>query len=202
MIPIMGGTMTAEPVPGWMIPPADGFDVDDYLDMADRLPPHTELLDGSLVFVSPQRIFHFLVIDLLMAGLRRSVPEAFRVAREMTVVLDRRSATEPDVSVVRAEAFTRLTQTTFDAKDVLLAVEVVSPESEARDRSSKPLKYAAVGIPHFWRVDMSDDLRVVVHVHALDPATGAYVETGVHRNRLKLEEPFPIDIDLTSVEHL
>ncbi|MEU1328286.1 hypothetical protein ABZ450_36085, partial [Streptomyces microflavus] len=30
------------------------------------LPPHTQLIDGSLVFVSPQRLFHSTVIDLLV----------------------------------------------------------------------------------------------------------------------------------------
>ena len=37
---------------------------------------------------------------------------------------------------------------------VMLAVEVVSPESEARDRHRhrKPQLYAHAGIPHFWLV--------------------------------------------------
>ncbi|OWA14688.1 hypothetical protein B9W68_11140 [Streptomyces sp. CS227] len=51
----MGGTMTAESVQHhWPVPPQDGYTVDDLLTLPD-LPPHTELIDGSLVFVSPQR---------------------------------------------------------------------------------------------------------------------------------------------------
>ena len=37
------------------------------------------------------------------------------------------------------------------------------------------------------------------YVYELDPATGAYGTSGIHRERLELKEPFPIDIDLTAV---
>lgn len=43
-------------------------------------------------------------------------------------------------------------QTRFEAEDLVLAVEVVSPESESRDRDTKPHKYAQAGIQHFWLV--------------------------------------------------
>jgi hypothetical protein len=46
------------------MPPTDGFTSEHVLTM-HGLPPHTELIDGSPVFVSPQRIFHALAdIDL------------------------------------------------------------------------------------------------------------------------------------------
>jgi hypothetical protein len=60
---------TAE-LPAWIVPPPQGFTADD-LDRLTDLPPHTELIDGSLVLVGPQTIFHTLVLDLLVAGLRR-----------------------------------------------------------------------------------------------------------------------------------
>ncbi|HWM40725.1 MAG TPA: Uma2 family endonuclease, partial [Streptomyces sp.] len=49
--------MTAEPVPSassWPVPPREGYTVDDLFNLPG-LPPHTELIDGSLIFVSPQR---------------------------------------------------------------------------------------------------------------------------------------------------
>lgn len=125
--------MTAEPITAhssrWPVPPQDGYTVDDLFTLPD-LPPHTELLDGSLVFLSPRRRFHAKMIDLLMNGLRATVPGGLKAEREMTVVLDRRNGPEPDISVVRADAVTDLEQTRFEAADVLLAVEVVSPDSE------------------------------------------------------------------------
>ncbi|MEE1771710.1 Uma2 family endonuclease [Streptomyces sp. JV185] len=193
--------MTAEPFIAhssrWPVPPQDGYTVDDLFTLPD-LPPHTELLDGSLVFVSPQRFFHSCMIDLLVHGLRSSAPRELKTVREMTVVLDRRNGPEPDISVVRAESVTGPDLTRFQAADVLLAVEVVSPDSEARDRDAKPQKYAAAGIPNFWLVDMAgSDNHPVVRVYELDPVSKAYALTGIHHDRLKASVPFPIDIDIT-----
>ncbi|AXK36234.1 Uma2 family endonuclease [Streptomyces armeniacus] len=197
--------MTAEPFQtgtSWPMPPQDGYTVDDLFNLPD-LPPHTELIDGSLVFVSPQRDFHMLALYLLERGLRCSVPEDLRVKREMAVVLSRKSAPEPDLFVVHASAVTSRRQTRYEAMDVVLVVEVVSPESEERDRDTKPYKYARAGIPHFWRVEMKgDDDHPVVYVYELDTVTRSYVATGIHHDRLKLSVPFDIDIDLAEIDRL
>ncbi|MGW1268135.1 Uma2 family endonuclease [Streptomyces sp. NPDC002491] len=197
--------MTAESVKRvvqWPVPPQDGYTVDDLFTLPD-LPPHTELIDGSLVFVSAQRIFHADAIDMLMSGLRRTAPPELKIKREMTVVIDSRNGPEPDISVVRAEAVADRRQTHFKAADVLLAVEVVSPDSEARDRDTKPHKYAAAGIPHFWLVDMAgQDDHPVVQVYERGEATGTYALTGIHHDHVKLSVPYDIDIDLTSIDAL
>ncbi|WP_405686385.1 Uma2 family endonuclease [Streptomyces sp. NBC_00057] len=207
----MGGTMTAEALPEasqlrrddskWPVPPPDGYTVDDLFTLHD-LPPHTELIDGSLVFVSPQRKFHTLAMYLLEQGLRSHVPEDLRVRREMAVVLGKRNAPEPDLVVVTAEADGDQRQTRYQAADVLLAVEVVSPDSEARDRDTKPHKYAGAGIPNFWLVEMAENDRPVVWTYQLDPVNKKYVPTGVHHDRLKLSAPYDIDIDLTAIDKL
>ncbi|GGP60681.1 Uma2 family endonuclease [Streptomyces abikoensis] len=192
--------MTAEPVHHWPVPPQDGYTVDDLLTLPD-LPPHTELIDGSLVFVSPQRNFHSVVIDLLVEGLRRTVPPGLKVRREMTVVIDKRNGPEPDICVVRAASVRSLDQTYYQVRDVLLAVEVVSPDSEARDQVTKPFKYALAGIPYFWRVEMAGvEGYPVVNVFELDKESRAYVPTGTYRDALKLTVPFDIDIDLTEID--
>ncbi|GAA3848660.1 Uma2 family endonuclease [Streptomyces sedi] len=189
--------MSVEPTPTyqWPRPPQDGYVADD-LDRLPNLPPHTELIDGSLVIVSPQTLFHLLTVELLTGQLARATPPELRAFREMTVTLGAKDRPEPDVMVLRAEGVSGLSQTSFAPEHVVLAVEVVSTESRARDREAKPRKYAAAGIPHFWRVEPEND-RPVVFVHELEPATGTYVPTGIHREQLKLTVPFPIDIDLT-----
>ncbi|MFG2736625.1 Uma2 family endonuclease [Streptomyces harbinensis] len=201
----MGGTMTAakpQPSASWPVPPPDGYTVDDLLTLPD-LPPHTELIDGSLVFVSPQRSFHSLTIDVLMDGLRRTVPGDLRVRREMTVVIDKRQGPEPDVCVLRAEGVPHAeNESYYRARYAVLAVEVVSADSERRDRERKPQLYAQAGIRHFWRVERGEDGLPVVHVYELDQATGAYGLTGIHHNQVKLSVPYDIDIDLTAVERL
>lgn len=184
----------------WPVPPLNGYTVDDLFTLPD-LPPHTELIDGSLVFVSPQRDFHTIAIDLLVNGLRRSSPRELKVRREMTVVLDKRNGPEPDISVVRSEAVTSRTQTRYAAADVMLAVEVVSPESEARDRDTKPHKYAAAGIAHFWLVEMAGG-DPVVQVYELGQASGTYALTGIHHDHIKVSVPYDIDIDLKAIDDL
>ena len=181
----------------WPRPPEGGWTADD-LDELPNLPPHTELIDGSLVFVSPQTSFPMRTIRLLDISLLGQVPEEFDVYREFTVTLDRYNRPEPDVLVVRADADTGPKDTRFLPKDVVLAVEVVSEDSVARDRETKPRKYAAAGIRHYWRVEEEKGLPLV-YVYELDAVTRSYIANGVYRNRLKLEVPFPIDIDLTAI---
>ncbi|EFL22994.1 conserved hypothetical protein [Streptomyces himastatinicus ATCC 53653] len=194
--------MTAEPLPAWAFPPPGGFTADD-LDRIPDLPPHTELIDGSLVFVSPQKYFHSLAVDLLVSSLRALAPKSLRVCREMSVALNKRNRPEPDIMILRAEAVTaEADETGYQAADVVLAVEVVSPESEDRDRERKPQLYAKAGIRHFWRVEKGEGRRPVVYVYELDPATGAYGASGIYHDRLKLSVPFTVDIDLTEIDQL
>ncbi|MEV5320718.1 Uma2 family endonuclease [Streptomyces sp. NPDC052687] len=180
----------------WPRPPQGGWTADD-LDRLPNLPPHTELIDGSLVLVSPQTFFHMRTLRLLEAVLLKQVPDEFDVYREFTVTLDRHNRPEPDVLVVRAGADTGPRATRLLPEDVVLAIEVVSEDSVARDREIKPLKYAKAGIGHFWRVEENDGLPVV-YVYELDPATAAYTPTGIFHDKLELTVPFPIEIDLTA----
>ncbi|MGW0941520.1 Uma2 family endonuclease [Streptomyces sp. NPDC002623] len=182
----------------WARPPADGWTADD-LDRLPNLPPHTELIDGSLVFVSPQTRFHMRTLRLLEHTLLEQVPDKFDIYREFTVRLDKRNRPEPDVLVVRADADTGPLQTWLDPDDVVLAVEIVSEDSQPRDRQVKPLKYARAGIRHYWRVEQNDGLPVV-YVYELDPATSTYVPMGIHRDQLKLTQPFPLAVDLAAAD--
>ncbi|MFJ2740261.1 Uma2 family endonuclease [Streptomyces sp. NPDC087440] len=181
----------------WVRPPVGGWTADD-LDRLPNLPPHTELIDGSLVFMSPQTRFHSRVMRLLENALMEQAPEHLEAVRELTVRLNDRNRPEPDIVVVPVDADTGPGQTWFTPEDVVLAVEVVSAESAERDRETKPRKYAAAGIPHFWRVEESYGLPVV-YVFELDPATHTYGAAGIFHDRLKLSVPFPIDIDLTAI---
>jgi Uma2 family endonuclease len=190
--------MTSSSLPDWVFPPPAGFTAKD-LDHIPDLPAHTELIDGSLIFVRPQASFHTKIVDLLVAALRQSAPEDLRVRREMSVILDEDQRPEPDLIVINAEAVRDDDGETFyEAKDVALAVEVVSPESMTRDRHRKPALYAQAGIPHFWRVE-KDSGKPVVYVYTLDPATRSYALTGAHDESLKVTVPFDIAVDLTEI---
>ena len=186
-----------EPFPRWLRPPEGGFVAAD-LDRLTELPPHTELVDGGLVFVSPQQAFHALMISLLESGLRRCAPGNLRARREMTVTLAERVRVEPDVLVIDASA-AGTDRTTYVPSEVHLVVEVVSVDSQERDRGRKPQLYGEAGIRHFWRVE-NDGGRPVVYVYELDPATKVYTLTGIHHDQLALSVPFEIDINLSDVD--
>ncbi|KOV23521.1 restriction endonuclease [Streptomyces sp. XY431] len=175
------------------LPRVEGWFAED-LDHLPQAPPHAELIDGALVFrMSPQRSWHSRAVTALTAVLEELVPDGLLAEREMTIRLDRRNRPEPDLMVAAVEYDPD--RTWFDAADVTLVVEVVSPESAHRNRTVKQRKYAEAGIPHYWVVEEEDGLPVV-HVHELDRPTSAYVAAGIFRKRLERPVPFPVDIDL------
>ncbi|MGW6948831.1 Uma2 family endonuclease [Streptomyces xanthophaeus] len=181
----------------WPIPPPGGWTADD-LDTLPNLPPHTELIDGSLIFVSPQTLFHMRAVDFFDRGLQSRVPEGLEVLRQFTIDIDRCNRPEPDVIVCREDVADDPAQTRLPAEAVLLAVEVVSPESIDRDRETKPVKYARAGIPHYWRVEHTDG-RAVVYAFEREPVSRAYVPSRIFHDRLKVSVPFPVDLDLTAI---
>ncbi|MEU0570813.1 Uma2 family endonuclease [Nonomuraea sp. NPDC005983] len=204
MTPSTSSSSSSSPsasLPAWVFPPPEGFAAED-LDHIPDLPAHTELIDGSLVFVSPQRDFHTSALFLLQAAVRNAAPKGHRVRREMSVKLGPSQRPEPDLIVLGPDAVVRPTATFYQADDVLLVVEVVSPESKVRDRRRKPVLYAEAGIPHFWRVESDPSDRPVVYVYELDPATSQYVPMGIFRDRLKLTVPFDIEIDLAEIDDI
>ncbi|MER7552546.1 Uma2 family endonuclease [Streptomyces anulatus] len=181
------------------VPPPHGWVAKD-LDRLSGLPRHTELIDGVLVFRSPQQQpFHARALRLLERALLRQAPDDLDVLREFGMVLDRRNRTEPDVLVTPFDGEPRPDEMFLKAENVILAVEVVALDSEVRDREVKPRKYAAAGVPHFWRVEADEQGVPIVYVYELDPALEVYVPTGIHRDKLTLTVPFPLTIDLTAI---
>lgn len=186
----------------WPSPPPWGWTADDL----DRLPSegpngepdffkHVELIDGALVFMSPQKRFHERVIHGLRTSLNSQAPDGLFALSQMDVKLGNRMRPCPDVLVIDADAADDDDRTYYEPTEVHLVIEVVSPESEERDRRLKPLRYAEAGIPHLWRVEEQDG-GAVVYVYELDPATRTYAPTGIHHGKLDVPVPFPIDIDL------
>ncbi|MFV2196280.1 Uma2 family endonuclease [Nocardiopsis sp. LOL_012] len=192
--------MPAQPLPAWFTPPPGGWTADDM----DKLPPGTprmELIDGAFVLLSPQTGFHTKLMFRLEAALDDAVPPGVDVMHEMTIKLGKHQRPEPDLLVYRFEEgddehLNWYAMTHVPTEDVLIVVEIVSEESRDRDRTTKPLKYAQAGIPHFWRVEL-EDTGPAIHVYELDGTRDPrYVPTTIARERLKLDVPFPIDIDV------
>ncbi|HEV2634765.1 MAG TPA: Uma2 family endonuclease [Actinocrinis sp.] len=181
-------------------PPEGGWTTE-LVDRIPDLPPHTELIDGSLVFVSPQKAFHNLVLFVMATQLRHQTPAELRVRQEAAIRLDKHNRPEPDLFVIHKNGITGLAQTTFLPDHIKLVVEVESPESKMRDRRVKPSYYAEAGIAHFWRVEDHSD-EAVVFAYELIEEAGEYKLTGEHRGRFVVDSPFPVEIDLTEIRRL
>lgn len=188
-------------LPDWFYPgPRDGWTVDDLETLPPSAPRRLELLDGALIVMSPQRTFHSWVMRQLANSLVGQVPENHTVDTEMVVRLGKRNGPEPDVIV--ASVPRDRDRTYYMAAEVLLAVEIVSHESEIRDRDVKPRRYAAAGIPYFWRIEEDEKQPglPVIHPYRLDPGADEYtLVQPPEKVRLRTGVPFPVDIDVPAL---
>lgn len=187
------------PIHGQMVmlptPPPGGFTAADLPALIEAVDARFELLDGEVLMVAPATHWHDEVIDILKHALRQIAPQSLVIATEKGIDLGT-TVPEPDVLVVSREVVTS-GSLVFQPSDVHLAIEVVSPGTTTKDRTLRPAQYASAGIKCFWRVENEDD-AIVVYTFELLPE-GGYAPTGVFRTRVKVDRPFPIDIELPEV---
>ncbi|MBF6172799.1 Uma2 family endonuclease [Nocardia blacklockiae] len=176
--------------------PAGGFTAEDLPRLIEVVDARFELLDGEVVMMAPATIWCAEVIDILKFALRAVAPRSLVIATEKGVNLGS-SVPEPDVLAVSRDAV-QADSLLFDAEDIHLVVEVVSPRTKTKDRKLRPMQYAEAGIKHFWRVENEDD-EMVVYTFELLPEGGCYAPSGVFRKQLRVDRPFPIDIELPEV---
>lgn len=175
--------------------PPGGFTARDLPRLIEAVDANFELLDGEVIMTTPATHWHDVAIKLLWYELRRVAPREFVIAAEKGIDLGN-TVPEPDVLVVSREAVSA-GSLTFPPSEVHLAVEIVSPGTRTKDRTLRPAQYAGAGIKCFWRVENEND-AMVVYTFELLPE-GSYSPTGVHRTRVKVDRPFPIDIELPEV---
>ena len=112
-----------------------------------------EWIDGDIQIMSPassthQRLVRFLSNTLSVWVEQQNTAEVFMAPFQMKLERGR----EPDLLVVLDAHRDRIQETHLDGPADLV-VEVVSPESGARDRGEKFYEYEAAGIPEYWLID-------------------------------------------------
>ncbi|MFF2431979.1 Uma2 family endonuclease [Streptomyces mirabilis] len=167
--------------------------VADVLALSEDRTTRYELLGESLVMSPAPGIRHqrasfrlHVILDAAAraAGAPVEVLEAINVTLPSGLVV-------PGLVVTDAGATVKDT-VSVDADAVQLVVELVSP-GNTMDRKFKPLLYAEVAIPHFWRLEFDPAPRLIVsELHA-----GRYVEssTALAGATTRINAPFPVDID-------
>ena len=125
-----------------------------------------EWVDGDIVMTSPASLKHQLLSSFLIGLVGQFVD-----FRHQGVVLAppfqmklANSGREPDLLFVSAEHLNRLQETYLDGP-ADLAVEIISPESFARDRGDKFYEYEAGGVAEYWLID---PLREQVEFYQVD----------------------------------
>jgi Uma2 family endonuclease len=148
----------------------------------EHIPPiegmRVELWEGNLdVSAAAQRAWHSLVMMRVAQLLK---VDDRTVLTGIGVVLSPRTVREPDVSRFFAGVRPARARSQFAAADVDLVVEIVSPESQRRDRVIKPDEYAAARIPEFWLVepDATDEDEAVINIFKLT-ASNSYVPADI-----------------------
>jgi Uma2 family endonuclease len=117
---------------------------------------HAEWVDGEVVLMSPVREIHQRIL-LFLARLLADFCDQHELGRIYTAGMrvhlsSRPSGREPDLIFISAGHADRIQETYIDGPADLV-VEIMSPESEERDRAAKFVEYEAAGIPEYWLID-------------------------------------------------
>jgi Uma2 family endonuclease len=154
--------------------------------------PRVELRDGVLIVVPSPTVGHQNIGNLLWFWLRQHAPDEFEAVTAVGVAVGFRDTLEPDVLLLRTPVAD--TSHYFEAEQVAIAVEIVSPRTRRRDRLEKPAEYAAAGVSHFWRIEQNP-----LHVFAYDLVKGGYELVADSDTELVLTAPFDIKLSIRDI---
>ena len=147
---------------------------EEFLDWASEH-PHAEWVDGEVVEFMTVKGRHSLVVVFLIELLRsyvryRRLGLVFGDPYPM-LILEGRVSRQPDIGILLTANRQRFTQDRLEGPADLV-VEVVSEDSDTRDRRDKLIEYAAAGVPEYWIVEGREG-RHGVELHARS-AVGTY----------------------------
>jgi Uma2 family endonuclease len=170
--------------------PAPPLTIDD-LDLLPDDGRRYEIIDGSLLVSPPALPRHQVGATQLLHALHAAAPDHFITLAGGAGIIRRPDRfLVPDVVVVSRASIDEPAKG-FDARDVVVAVEVVSPSNPSNDLVLKRALYADLGIPHYWILDSRGEPQLDV----LRLCGGRYEETTLRAaERISLVEPFGITL--------
>ncbi|MGH3425901.1 MAG: Uma2 family endonuclease, partial [Nocardioidaceae bacterium] len=146
---------------------------EDLWELPDELARRCEIVDGVLNVSPPPSQRHEVVVDRLHRLLASALGDDFAVFGSAGVDLGD-SHRIPDLVVVHRTSVRPAAHRVLP-RDVVLAVEVVSPTSTTTDRVTKPAQYAAAGIGTYWRVEPDEP---GLTAYRLSPGDRVYTQVG------------------------
>jgi Uma2 family endonuclease len=164
----------------------------------------SEWVDGEIIEVMTANVRHQRLLRLLL-GLIGEVVDEWQLGEVTFDVLmrliDRPSGRVPDIMFISTKNQHRLHDAVLEGPADLV-VEIVSPDSEIRDRRDKVAEYEAAGIPEYWLIDepRREALFYVLAAdrtyHEISPrADGIYMSTILPELRIRVDwlwrDPLP-----------
>jgi Uma2 family endonuclease len=171
--------------------------LDEWTALPEDTEHHYELQEGVLVVSPRPALPHQRAAYRLARQLDEQLPAGWDFVLEAEVVVQAGNPPTvrvPDLVVTRVDG----PQTRLAAADVLLAVEVISPDSRKLDLHLKPFEYADAGISHYWVVDLDPPAPSITVYHLGAPGDG-YVEEPAINGVLETTVPFPLRIDIPAL---
>lgn len=133
---------------------------EEYLAYDDGTDNRYELEDGALILMNPPTGRHALIIHFLVNALTAEINRLQLPWAAMQLIGVRtapRRSRLPDICIVPLEEIRdKLEVSAVIESGVVLAIEIVSPDSIKRDYRFKRAEYASFGIPEYWIVDPAE----------------------------------------------
>ncbi len=123
--------------------------------------PRYELVDGELLVTPSPAPPHQLAVGHILFELAlylRQQPEAVVLTSPSDIEVEPEQVTQPDIFILSNREMDRIVRDGFPARELLVAIEVLSPSSARYDRVTKRALYQR-RIPEYWVVDL--DARLV-----------------------------------------
>lgn len=114
-----------------------------------------EVVDGALIVNPSPSVGHQRASRRLANLLEQAAQGNHDVVEAVGVRLGDNTMLIPDILVAHGPFLDAGIINVVDPAEVLMVVEIVSPESTTRDRTEKPYLYAQAGIKFFWRVELA-----------------------------------------------
>ncbi len=128
---------------------------EEFLDWLDE-DVRAEWIDGEIIIMSPASLRHQLLVNFLAAVLQYFV-EAHQLGLIVTAPFQMKIGAdlpgrEPDLIFVSSEHIDRIKHAHLSGP-ADMALEIISPESRARDRGEKFYEYEQGGVREYWLID-------------------------------------------------
>jgi hypothetical protein len=166
--------------------------------------PHdgrVEVVDGTLLVGPGASPLRRQVIERVRAAVAAALPEGLQVEGPVGLRLGPDCVLVPDLVVTAASAAAadrsaagRKGRSILDGAAALMVIETVGRDHGAADRTFKPQLYARSRIPYSLIIDYDGPFAVADMIIG-----GRYHEYAHGSERLQIEEPFRLDLDLTAM---